>query len=100
MSTLIGSQSLTAILDSETTSQGNCDYAVIKRIVSQPSLPAAQLSAPRPPSKFQFQMINLPDPHHPVLDQFQAEVLGEFGSSLTPTQIVALRCYHPTLRQY
>jgi hypothetical protein len=61
---------------------------------------ATQPSAPGQPSKFQFQIINLPDPHDPVLDQFQAEVLGEFGSSLTPTQIVALRCYHPVLRQY
>jgi hypothetical protein len=29
-----------------------------------------------------------------------SKVLGEFGSSLTPVQIIALRAYHPALRQY
>lgn len=63
-------------------------------------MPNTQPPAPRTPSKFQFQIIALPDPHKPALHEFQAEVLGEFGSSLTPTQITALRCYHPALRQY
>lgn len=90
---------MTAIVQTTPTTPAS-DNAIIKRIVSQPSLPAAQPSAPTQPSKFQFQIINLPDPPDPVLDQFQAEVLGEFGNSLTPTQIVALRCYHPVLQQY
>ena len=29
-----------------------------------------------------------------------SKVLGEFGSSLTPVQTIALRAYHPALRQY
>jgi hypothetical protein len=66
-------------------------------VVSQLSLP---LSAPRLPSKFKFQIINLPNIHNPVLHKFQAEVLGEFGTMLTPMQITALQCYHPALQQY
>jgi hypothetical protein len=97
MSTLRSSQSLTTFVSS--TSPDNRGYGIIKRIVSQPSLPA-QPSAPRLPSKFNLQIINLPNPDNPVLHKFQAEVLGEFGTALTPTQITALRCYHPALRQY
>ena len=35
-----------------------------------------------------------------MLHKFQAEVLGEFGSMLTPMQITTLWCYHPALQQY
>jgi hypothetical protein len=97
MFTLRGSRSLTSCVESTSHNQ---DYAVIKRIVSQPLVPNTQPPAPSTPSKFQFQIIALPDPHKPALHEFQAEVLGEFGSSLTPTQITALRCYHPALWQY
>jgi hypothetical protein len=100
MSNLRGSQSLPTFVSS--TSPDNRGHGIIKRIVSQPLLPAlaAQPSAPKLPSKFKLQIINLPNPDNPVLHKFQAEVLGEFGTTLTPTQIIALRCYHPALRQY
>ena len=94
----IASRSLTSVIVTESPSNSQ----IIKRTISQPSLPNAPLPIPETPSRFSFQIIDLPNPQEQTLHEFQAQVLGQFGILLTPTQIVAfnLRCYHPSLRQY